>query len=490
MSSCETPKSPSIMEKDVVVMSAVNDSSVEQTDSESEFDRKLALKIDLRLLVPMLFLNFLSLMGRTNIGAALIQKLPQDLKLDANKIVLAISISLVPLILFEVPSNLIMRFLEKDYGFPYMRYLSVITICLGIVTLGQGFDKTYSALLATRFVVGIFDAGLIPGCVFVCSLYYPAKHLQWRMSMLMVSNIASNIVSNILAYAIAHIHNSNGYHGWRWIFIVEGCLTMGIGLVCCIPNISRPETCNFLTQKDKEIVAREVEQQTTTLGVAAEWRIFLTNPLNYVWASCYVLTCSTTYSVAIFAPSFVSAFHPTYTVPQVQGQVIPIFVVSAAACLISAWLSDKYNHRASYVLVGYLFTSIGYIILRQHHIFKPSIAMLGLYFVSIGTYISLPIIWNLTLVNLSTPFQRAIGCGFVVGIGNLGGFTSAWLFRTSQAPHYHDGMTDSLIFTLVSAALIASAWIYISFSNKARRTKADSQQVNADNSKQIHRYRV
>jgi MFS family permease len=71
-------------------------------------------------------------------------------------------------------------------------------------------------MLATRFVVGIFDSGLIPGCVYVCSLYYPAAHLQWRMSMLMVSNIASNVVSNILAYAIAHIHNSNGYHGWRW----------------------------------------------------------------------------------------------------------------------------------------------------------------------------------------------------------------------------------------------------------------------------------
>lgn len=128
----ETPKSPSIVEKDAVVTRAGSDSSLEQPDSKSEFDRKLALKVDLWLLVPMLFLNFLSLMGRTNIGAALIQKLPQDLKLDANNIVLAISISLVPLILFEIPSNLIMRFLEKKFNFPYMRYLSAITICLGM----------------------------------------------------------------------------------------------------------------------------------------------------------------------------------------------------------------------------------------------------------------------------------------------------------------------------------------------------------------------
>lgn len=36
------------------------------------------------------------------------------------------------------------------------------------------------------------------------------------MSMLMVGNLCSNIVANILAYAIANIHSSNGYHGWRW----------------------------------------------------------------------------------------------------------------------------------------------------------------------------------------------------------------------------------------------------------------------------------
>jgi sugar phosphate permease len=261
---------------------------------------------------------------------------------------------------------------------------------------------------------------------------------------------------------------------------------MGIGLACLYSNISRPATSKFLTQGEKDTIAREVEERRTTIGLLAEWRIFFTNPLNYVWASCYVLTCSTTYSVAIFAPSFVGSFHPHYTVPEIQGQVIPIFVVSAAACLLSAWLSDRYNHRASFAIAGYIVTMIGFIILREQTL-KPSIAMLGLYFVSIGTYTSLPLLWNLTLINLPTPFQRAIGCGFVVGIGNVGGFTSAWLFRTSQAPHYHDGMTDSLIFTVVSAGLIIFAWVYIVFANKQSERR---EQSGVSGTEQVHRFRV
>lgn len=224
------------------------------------------------------------------------------------------------------------------------------------MTLGQAFDKSYSALLATRFVIGIFDAGLIPGCVFILSLYYPSVHMQWRMSMLMVANICSNIVSNILAWAIAEIRNSNGWHGWRWIFLVEGCITMAISLVSMWSNIGRPEKATFLTQEEKDIIATSVESRVSTIGLVAEWKTFFSNILNYVWAALYVLTCTTTYSVALFAPTFVKAFKPKLTTPEIQGQVVPIFVVSAVACLLVAWLADRTNHRATFAIIGYIIT--------------------------------------------------------------------------------------------------------------------------------------
>lgn len=365
-------------EKTIVVSS--NDGSVaselQTVDSRALFKERLCLKLDLHILTPMLFLNVLSLMGRTNIGAALIQELPTDLHLTVMKVFLATTMPLVMLILFEVPSNLLMKWLEVNFHLSYMRYLSLITVCLGkkarvvinsaiagvlisstgLVTLGQAFDRTYSALLATRFVIGIFDAGLIPGCVFVLSLYYPSVHMQWRMSMLIVANLVSNIVSNILAFAIAEIRNSNGWHGWRWIFLVEGCLTMSIGLACCWSNVGRPETASFLTQEEKDIIATSVESRVSTIGWVAEWKVFFSNILNYVWAALYVLTCSTTYSVALFAPSFVKAFRPHLSTPAIQGQVVPIFVVSAVASLLVAWLADRSNHRSAFAIIGYIFT--------------------------------------------------------------------------------------------------------------------------------------
>lgn len=113
----ESAVHPPMAEKSDTTIRDVDEDDHGSTQEAKElFAQKLCMKIDLYVLTPMLFLNFLSLMGRTNIGAALIQKLPQNLKLNAMNGFLAISIPLAPLILFEILSNLIMRFLEKEHN--------------------------------------------------------------------------------------------------------------------------------------------------------------------------------------------------------------------------------------------------------------------------------------------------------------------------------------------------------------------------------------
>jgi hypothetical protein len=110
---------------------------------------------------------------------------------------------------------------------------------------------------------------------------------------------------------------------------------------------------------------------------------------------------------------------------------------------------------------------IGFAVLRQPNNLSPSVQLLALYFISLGSYTSMPVIWNLTVQNLATPFQKSLGAGFVIGIGNAGGFVSSWNFRTSEAPHYTAGMTNGLILTCVAAGLIVFAWVFIVVSNRS-----------------------
>ncbi|KAK7444935.1 major facilitator superfamily transporter [Colletotrichum acutatum] len=430
------------------------------------FDKKLLYKLDMRLMIAMFFLNFLSLMGRTNIGAALIRQLPQDLHLDAMKVFIVLTMPAAPLILFEVPSNLLMRFLNRKFNFPYLWYMCVLDILLGIITIGQGFVKTFDQMIATRFFVGVFDAGLIPGCVFLCSLYYPPRHLQWRLGLITVANICSNIAGNFLAYAIANIQTTENFKGWRWIFIIEGIFTVVASLACLPANVGPPEKAKFLTEEEKRLIKNSVEIRSTEIGVVAEWKMFFTNPLNYCWAALYCFTTTTAYSVSIFSPSFVKSFHPELSAADVQAQIVPIFVVAAVACLTTAYAADRLNHRAAFGLGGFIFTIIGYAILRQDEHESTNVTMMALYFIAFGTFITLPMIWILTMQNLQTPFQRAIGSGFVVGVGNTSGYISAWIFKTSDGPYYKNGMTISMILVVIAFAILSTTWLYIEMHNR------------------------
>ena len=41
----------------------------------------------------------------------------------------------------------------------------------GCITIAQGFVKSYSGLLATRFLLGLAEASVFPGCFYLIAMY-------------------------------------------------------------------------------------------------------------------------------------------------------------------------------------------------------------------------------------------------------------------------------------------------------------------------------
>jgi MFS family permease len=109
-----------------------------------------------------------------------------------------------------------------------------------------------------RFLIGICEAGLIPGSIFLLSAYYPRYELQWRVNMLMVGNAISSAVGGLLALGISNIHASNGYKGWRWIFIIEGCMTVGV-TVAAFPFMRNwPESQTWLSNDERAVLQERI----------------------------------------------------------------------------------------------------------------------------------------------------------------------------------------------------------------------------------------
>ncbi len=139
-------------------------------------------------------------------------------------------------------------------------YLGFLACGWGLVNMGMGFVRTYEGLVVLRFFLGVFEAGVLPGIIYVSSMYYKRHEFQKRMNLLFLAASLMAAFGGLLAYAIAHIGTRNGYSAWRWIFIIEGSATVGLGLVGLLVIADWPEQNRWLTAEDKALLRRRMDE--------------------------------------------------------------------------------------------------------------------------------------------------------------------------------------------------------------------------------------
>ncbi|KAJ3568230.1 hypothetical protein NPX13_g6493 [Xylaria arbuscula] len=221
------------------------------TDSiDPNVERRLRWKIDLHV-YPILYVVYaLSFLDRINISNARIQGLTEDLELYGNRFNVALFVYFIPYILLEVPSNMIIKRVRPSW------YLSGLMFCWGIVNMSMGFVKTYAQLVVLRFLLGALEAGVIPGIIYLTSMYYKRHDFQVRMSFFFSSVVVAGAVGGLLAYAIADLDGQHNIRAWRWIFIIEGAVTAFISLIAVFLIVDWPSQARFLSAEEKSLLAR------------------------------------------------------------------------------------------------------------------------------------------------------------------------------------------------------------------------------------------
>ncbi|KAK7987108.1 transporter [Apiospora saccharicola] len=205
-------------------------------------------KIDLRLIPIMALLYLCSHIDRGNIGNAKIEGMDKDLEMTGNQYNIASTIFFIPYIIFEIPSNIVLKKLRPSI------WLSVLVISWGIVITLMGVVQNFQGMVACRVFLGLCEAGFFPGAVFIVSSWYPRHELQQRLALFYTASAFSGALSGLLAFAIAGLDGARGIRGWRWIFLIEGAVTVAIGL--CMPFLlaDTPERASWLTDNEKRFV--------------------------------------------------------------------------------------------------------------------------------------------------------------------------------------------------------------------------------------------
>lgn len=158
------------------------------------------------------------------------------------------SILFVTYLLFEVPSNLVLKL------FTPRRWIAFIAAAWGIIATLTGLVNSYGSLIACRLLLGAVEAGLFPGLTVYLTFFYTKRELALRVGYLFVSAAVAGALGGLLAYGIGHMDGLHGMSGWRWIMIIEGIPSFLLGVVTYFALPNDAETAYFLDENERALM--------------------------------------------------------------------------------------------------------------------------------------------------------------------------------------------------------------------------------------------
>ncbi|OCK80111.1 putative MFS transporter [Lepidopterella palustris CBS 459.81] len=434
------------------------DSAVEAIDTQRH-TRLILLKLDSRIL-PILALLFLcSFLDRTNVGNAKILGLAKDIHITDLQYDQGLAVFYATYIASELPSNLVLKKVSPKIWLP------TLTVTWGLITMCLGFVKGYGSFMAVRALLGVAEGGLLPGMVLYLSFFYKRDEMALRIGLFYTAASLSGAFGGLLARGLSAIGHRGGLDGWRWIFIIEGLLTIICGVISYISLPNNVDTAPFL-QPDQQAFAhqrllkdRPSATASTTGEVKTEhfqWSEVRRGILNVqIWlsATAYFAILSGLYSFGLFLPTIINAGYAKNPNDAQLWSVIP-YAVATIVTVAVAFLSDRIRLRGVVMLFTLPLAIIGYAVIANVHNVKVKYGMSFL--MATGMYCSVPciLVWNSN--NSSGHYKRATTTALQLAIANSGGFVATFIYPSKDSPQFHKGHT-------VILGLLVFAWFMILF---------------------------
>ncbi|KAI2624439.1 DNA-repair protein rad2 [Xylaria nigripes] len=404
-------------------------------------EKRLLWKLDLHI-IPLTTLSF----PRVNIGNARLYNLEADLGLSSNQFQIAVSILFVTYVIFEIPSNLVLKPLRPH------RWLAFIITAWGVVALSTGFVKDFRSLVALRVLLGAFEAGLFPGLNVYLNFFYSKREIALRIGYLFASAALAGAVGGLLAFGIGHLDGVHGMSGWRWIMIIEGIPSIVLGVLIFFFLPSDPQSASFLTPAEKKLL---IERERRDYGLTASAREFSKKDMIKtftdwkIWLYCIAQfgADSMLYGYSTFLPTIIEGLG-SWSTAEIQLLTIPCYALGAIVYMTTAYISDKKQMRGIFCILFASISAIGYGILITD---SPA----GVH------YFGLP-------NNVPRYGKRATANGLQMTIGNSSGVMSSFIYPSADAPRYIRGNAISLALVGVSGLTHGLLWFVFARENRRR----------------------
>ncbi|KAH9210361.1 major facilitator superfamily domain-containing protein [Leptodontidium sp. 2 PMI_412] len=431
-------------------------------------EKRLVRKLDLTLMPMVWILYMFNYLDRNNIASAKLKSFEKDLGLKGSQFNTAVSILNVGYMLMQLPSNMILTRVRPSL---YLPFWVCIWSCVSAATAAA---RSYSDLIVIRFFLGIAEAPFFPGVFYLLSCWYTKKELALRTAILYTGLVLATAFSGLIAAGIfARMDGVHGHAAWRWLFIIEGVASFGLGIVAAFILPDFPETntgsSKWHLRDDEQQVAIERmkrDRVAPTEGDHSVWYSLRLAAADYrMWIFVVMLIANhTAYGFNYFYPSIVKGLNlGSTTITLVL--TAPPYLVATVSAMIVAWSSDRMGERGYHICIPMSVAAVGFIIstatLNTAVRYFASFLYIG------GCFSANAMVFSWAASTLSqTPEKRAISISIINLLSQLGNIWSPYFFRPGDASRYVLAMSLMIAFALLSVVTCLAMKVSLKRANK------------------------
>ncbi|QMV75059.1 MFS transporter [Comamonas piscis] len=407
----------------------------------------LLAKISWRLLPFLLLMYIMAFLDRANVGFAKVA-FQADTGISDAAFAFGAGVFFVGYALLEVPSNLIMHRIGARI------WMCRIMVTWGLVSAAMMFAHNETTFYVLRFLLGVAEAGFFPGVILYLTYWFPAAHRAQAMGFFYFGAPLAFIFGSPLSGLLLELDGMGGWHGWQWLFAVEGLMAVAVGIWAYFYLTNRPADAQWLTADERRQVQDIIDNEERAKGGHQHSLLAaLCQPRVLYLALVYLLIQASVYGVVFYLPSQVAGLLGT----KVGLKVGLVSAIPWVCALLAAWWVPGFAQRSqkprTVASVTLLVAAIG--MAASVSFSSPLLGVAALCFAAAGFIAVQPVFWTFP-VNALAGAAAAGGIAMINSLGAVGGFIAPIVKNWAEG-HFHSPAAG--LYLLAGTTVLAAVLV-------------------------------
>ncbi|KAJ8103582.1 major facilitator superfamily domain-containing protein [Lipomyces tetrasporus] len=428
-------------------------------------EKKFLNKIDATILVYIMLSYLIKTLDAGNVQTAFVSGMREDLRLYGQELNLFTTYYNIGFLVASYPAMLMMTWFRPSIVVPSMEILWTVFVMLIAVA------KNAETIYALRFFVGVGESICFPGFGRIIGSWYKPEELAKRTALFDISGALANMISGYIQAGVYHsLNGRGGLAGWRWLFIIDGVISLPVAFFgfWALPDYPTTTRARWLNERERalgvarmEAVGRRAPRKLTVKRMITMWWQF--KP----WAYMVPFILSGLIASANYMNLWLKSLG-TFSVEEINTLPTIGYAMGMVSAFLLAIVNDALHWRVQCLLIVLFCYFLGNLLLGIWNInfhakfFAYLVPRMGQ---PIGSFL---LVWQTELFQEDAEMR-----GLLPGLGNailfaMGAWVPLLIYPTPKAPHFPIGYWVTMAFAIGAALGIVFVHYYHRWDIKRR----------------------